>query len=269
MSNRRGDTMKITVESKSFASAVKRVGQFVSKDNTRSVLQCVYLERTGTGLRLIGADGFTLGLMDVAGDWDMDGMVKAILPLKDLVDWLKNKKGRLALEFSAPIEDKYYPNYVADVSGMKCQSGFFPDYTMIIPKADQSPTGAICQAAEFSRAVRVVSACMFEDVGTRGKRKPNKYGYIPACSMARVTMNGCLKLETRGDLGEFSGEVEYVKQGIDNQVFLSVNFLSRVAGKSGGLCLWVKGPSEPVLFLNEGLTSVVMPMDGKKWTEGV
>ena len=249
--------MNVSVDAKSFLAALKRIKPFVAKDWDRPVLKCVYLEKQDNALRLVGANGFILGFMDVAGDWSGDGSYKALVEPKALEGLCKGKKGAITLEFTGMNQEEYYrchPEYALDVSGLVCTQGHFPDYNCIMPKWERQTTTAILDALEFRRIIDVVS--VFKKYGL---------GY-----MARLGLNGGFKLEVHGEeLGECCAEADtYHKNGPDAHVFLDINYLSASVGKTGPVVVGMTDKDRPIVVSSTGLMSVIMPMDGGNWKQG-
>jgi DNA polymerase-3 subunit beta len=131
---------KASMEGTALARLIARSAYAVSTDETRQVLNGVYLEATGTSLAFVATDGHRLAKATRQGDFAGLGKQGVIVPSKTIASL-----GRMASDATSPVEVAVSAqrNHIAfrlriganDVTVFsRLFEGPFPNYDQVIPK---------------------------------------------------------------------------------------------------------------------------------------
>jgi DNA polymerase-3 subunit beta len=220
----------IVVESQLFNQAVQKVAKAVSKDETRAILNGVYLQATSQQLNFVATDSFRLSFYSIKKENSQE--LSLIVPGAVI-----EEVSRLALEESEELTVGEAKNQIVFSFGntafiSRKIEGNYPDYNKIIPTNVVTTTQI--NTRDFLEAIKRVSILAAEHTPVRLKIGDNVLTAF-ATTQDVGEAKASLDCKQQGEPIEIGFNHQYILDGLNGIDAEECSFETQDAGKPGVL----------------------------------
>ena len=169
----------IKIDAATLLAALDTCLAFTAKDDNRPVLRAVRIESTATGTKFVSADGYHLGIVDLAASifGEIDTLIHSD-SVKTIVKMLKTVGKNQRERVMVTLDDRQFEIPNVGTIPVTVVPGTFPDYEKLVPEVETQVSrtdrfalnpGMLLKAATVANRYSSGTVMRFNTPASRGK----------------------------------------------------------------------------------------------------